>query len=293
MAVADQTFYQESYNASFENGMQVGNFPIPGSIGRGIQVGNSVPYVFTPVAGGLISTAVIDGTSGFIPLSGVEVETPGATKLKPLAQNNEYVLVLDCPRLIQVSSDVPITVNFSGYTRYFEKFYSSIVSELDDANYVAEINLAPAMISSIEVICTHPMLPLNLTVNLLTNDTYELPYTDLGLNIMLESFVGIDANNNPTLGVVSGETTPLTFVFDLDNYQHANWLTPITINSGSPRPLVKSPVSAGQLSFTQIVYPLGDIPDILQVNMDGKDISKGEHVYGIPVYSDGFTSWKG
>lgn len=275
--------------ATFADNLRVGSFSMRGTntVGRGVPVGNVLPYAIRPIAEGSFFTSSQNLVAGSYMNLAASVDTIPNFGLQP-----------DCIRQIQVAADqtTAFTATVSGYDRYGNKTVGVTTSAGGSTN-IAIILPQFETITSVFVNGFTGAMDFDLEFN----NVFELPYTDNGDGA---TYKGILWNGNPLLIATIGSSTPYSVSYN-GTIAYAPVLGTTITQNMNVRPTLAFPSSGTQASFQQpngvavltVVQSVENYGFVFQKDpfkfQENDYTNQSDLVLGAKPYSVGWTAWGG
>lgn len=294
------------YGSNFRTGFTAGRMQIPTEISPGVPVGLPISYTIRQPNYRQrihqVSNVSLTTDPYFVPISKF---SPTVGTIMQVDTNNR-MYKFDYSRLLAVSlrsSTVSTNVNvfISYFDMYGNKGFYKIVLDTPSESFLPTICCLG--ISSIYITSD---APTEVFMEFEMQDTFELPYTDNGLQSQLLLVSGNKLDENHTFNAlwVSTTTDTESFAFSWDGNYIPALTTPPTeevslvrprfeiLNGGEP---MGEEISNFVFSFQQNVYGLGNGTQFNNPSYPniGTQTLEGKYIFGQPNYSKGFVSWKG
>lgn len=274
------------------SGFKAGDFMIPGQVNRGVTITNTFPSQLIVLPEIVIFTYTFTADSPLIvSLNLMNSLAPSLTPIVNFTSRELALLLLAPTRVSASANNQPYNMIVSGYDQYEQKTVS--VQASSGVGNIAVTNVCYNYLSNITLSLNTPLSgDQTNTVTIQIGGNVELPYTDYGnenflLNVInAQTFVPYVTMDGP-----EADYTP-TYAF---LYTPANWNTPITASTGSPRPVI-FPIETSTtniiLMSQQVIYPTNNFPSLKAAPIAFSEDNL-TNVIGIKNYTQGWLPWDG
>jgi len=274
-----------SNGTNFADGLKAGDFSLTtdNDNGRGVLVGNLLPYVIKPKASGTIATSTQVNSLG------------NQTYFFPLTYDTNIcgvnAITIDVPRTLKISQNILFSnVIVSGFDYLHQKMVcSGNPTTPDNITYTFQTARAFKYVTSI----TYQTAVSTFTLNLETTNQFELPYNNLSIGgtLLTANFDFTSIGNGKYLSrpLYTNSAGALVSSATIINSSPQD-LQP---NTYTPRPLFDTGTTltfdgVRQLSFLFVGYFFPTSPEAENVFTEKENWFAG--FQGIPNYSSG---WQG
>lgn len=278
------------------SGFKAGDFLIPGQVNRGVAITNTFPSFIKVIPETTILTVTFtSSTPTTASINLLNAVVAPRTRIVNFAES-ELALELESPTLVTASANnAGYSINFSGYDQWEQKTFSSQVSS--GSGNVATSNVCFKYFTNITVTLNAPLTGDDTnTITIKIGGNVELPYTDYGnSNFLLNVIDSTEAASNIPFITMDSPTSPDFTATNAFSYTTANWTTPITASSGTPRPIIIPNIESTNsilLFSQQIVYPTNELPNLKATPVVFSEDNL-TNVIGIKNYTDGWQPWTG